>query len=286
MRERDAPFGRLLAGAGLYFRHTDGQGAGVVTVYLDVAVLLNFLIDFLLLLGTNRLAGYPPGAGRAALAAALGSVYAGCCLLPGFRFLGNLLWRLVSLGLMSTIAFGWKKTALRRGILFVFLRMALGGVALGIGSGGLFALVAAAAGVSLLCLLGFRGKAGGSSYVPVELQYAGKRLRLTGLQDTGNTLRDPVTGQQVLVAGAEVAEELTGLTAQQLQTPVETLASAALPGLRLIPYRAVGQKGGMLLAMRLTDVKVGSWRGSSIVAFAPEGLGKDGAYQVLTGGAI
>lgn len=257
-----------------------------MAVYWDVAVLLNFLIDFLLLLGTNRLAGFPPGAGRAALAAGLGSVYAACCLLPGFRFLGNFLWRLVSLALMSVIAFGWQRMALRRGVLFVFLSMALGGVALGIGKGGFLALVAAAAGLCLLCVLGFRGKAGGSSYVPVELQYEGKRLRLTGLQDTGNTLRDPVTGQQVLVTGAEVAQELTGLTVRQLRDPVATVASAAVPGLRLIPYRAVGQKNGMLLAMRFSDVKVGSWRGSSLVAFAPEGLGKDGAYQVLTGGTI
>ena len=257
-----------------------------MVLYLDVAVLLNFLIDFLLLLGTNRLAGFPPGAGRAALAAGVGSVYAACCLIPGFHFLGNFLWRLVSLTLMSVIAFGCRRIALRRCVLFVLLSMALGGAALGIGKGGFWGLVAAAAGVSLMCALGFRGKAGGTGYVPVELRYAGKKVCLTGLRDTGNTLRDPVTGQQVLVTGAEVARELTGLTPQQLRNPVETLTSAAVPGLRLIPYRAVGQKGGMLLAMRFPDVKVGNWRGSSIVAFAPEGLGKDGAYQVLTGGAI
>ena len=52
-------------------------------VYLDILMLLNFLVDFLLLTGTNRLAGFPPGAGRAALAAALGAegdtVVSGLC---------------------------------------------------------------------------------------------------------------------------------------------------------------------------------------------------------------
>jgi len=42
-------------------------------------------VDFLLILGTNRLSGYPTGGIRAAGAATLGSVYAAFCLFPGFR---------------------------------------------------------------------------------------------------------------------------------------------------------------------------------------------------------
>lgn len=267
----------FFTGAGILKPHK-----GVRQVYIDLVVLLNFLVDFLLLLGTNRLAGYPPGAGRAALAAALGGLYGGACLLPGFRFLGNTLWRLVSLGLMAVIAFGCRKSALRRGVLFVLLSMALGGVALGLGSGGFWSLVAAAGCVSLLCAVGFRGKVG-RSFVPVELRYGDKYLRLTALRDTGNALRDPVTGQPVLVVGAETAGALTGLTPQQLASPVE--AMGAVPGLRLIPYRAVGKSGGMLLALRIPEVKIGSWKGSSLVAFAPEGLGREEEYQALTGGA-
>lgn len=250
-------------------------------MYLDLVIGLNFAVDFLLLLGTNRLAGYPPNPKRAALAAALGGIYGGVCMLPGFRFLGNTFWRLVSLGLMACIAFGFQKSALQRGVLFALLSMALGGVALGLGGGGFWALVASAGFLCILCAVGFQGKAGVHAYVPVELCYAGKRLRLTALRDTGNTLRDPVTGQQVLVVDAAAAQQLTGLTRQQLATPVESMGS--LPGLRLIPYRAVGNQNGMLLALRIPEVKIGSWKGSSLVAFAPESIGSE--YQALTGGA-
>lgn len=252
-------------------------------VYLDLLLLLNFLVDFLLLLGTNRLCGYPPGLGKAALAAGLGAVYAGACVLPGFAFLGNFLWRAVSLWVMALIAFGWSQSALRRGIVFVFLCLALGGAALGLGGGGFWGLAASAGFICVLCMVGFKGRIGTNSYVPVELAYGGKRLHLTALRDTGNTLRDPVTGASVLVIGAEAAQKLTGLTHQQLKQPIESMG--ALPGLRLVPYRAVGQEGGMLLALRVPEVKIGSWRGSSLVAFAPEGLSSEGAYQALTGGA-
>lgn len=256
-----------------------------MAVYLDGVILLNFVVDFLLLLGTNRLVGFPPGPGKAAVAAGLGGVYAGGCLLPGFRFLGGSLWRLVSLGLMGGLAFGWNKGALRRTVLFVLLAMALGGVALGLGRGGFAGLAAAAAVVCLLCGLGFRNGAAGETLVPVELAYGEKKMRLLALRDTGNTLRDPITGQQVLVAEAEVARRLVGLTEAQLRSPVETVAAGRIPGLRLIPYRAVGKEQGLLLGLRLPGAKIGPWKGAAIVAFAPEKIGGDGSYQALTGGA-
>lgn len=253
-------------------------------VYLDAVALLNFLVDFLLLLGTNRLCGYPPCWGRSALAAVLGGIYGAVCMLPGMGFLGNTLWRCVFLGLMSWIAFGFSKSALRRAVIFVLLCMALGGIAQGFGIGGAASIIASAAAVCAMCILGFRDRPGSVSYVPVELSYGSKQLRVTALCDTGNTITDPITGRSVLVVGAEVAQQLTGLTQQQLRSPVSAVSQATIPGLRLIPYRTVSQPSGMLLALRFPRVRIGSWQGSSLVAFAPEKLCDDGQYQALTGG--
>lgn len=257
-----------------------------MTVYLDLVVLLNFIVDFLLLLGTNRLCGFPMRPGRAAGAAALGGLYAGACMLPAFRFLGNMLWRLVSLGLMAVIAFGWNRGALRRSVLFVFLSMALGGIALVLDGGGFPMLVAAAAGVCFLCLIGFRGRAGGNEYVTVKLTWAGKSRILTALQDTGNTLKDPITGEAVLVVGAEIASDMLGLREEELRAPIETMERRRIPGLRLIPYRAVGQPGGMLLAVRMDEVIIGKQKCGGLVAFAPQALGRGEEYQALAGGIL
>lgn len=60
-----------------------------MTVYVDAVMGLNFLVDLLLLVGTNRLAGHPSEPKRIIPAAALGGLYGGMCLVPGFRFLGN-----------------------------------------------------------------------------------------------------------------------------------------------------------------------------------------------------
>ena len=118
----------------------------------------------------------------------------------------------------------------------------------------------------------------------VELSWGGKRERLLALRDTGNTLRDPVTGQSVLIVDAAAAWRLLGLTRQQLQKPVETVAAGEFPGLRLIPYSTVGQSNGMLAALRMENVMIDQWRGSTLVAFASAGLDAEGGYRALTGG--
>lgn len=257
-----------------------------MTVYLDMVMLLNFTVDLLLLLGTNRLAGYPSAYGRVLLASVLGGLYSGVCMLPGFYFLGNSFWRAVSLAAMSVIAFGWNGSTLRRGVLFALLSMALGGLALGLDSGSFVTLIAAAAALCGMCFLAFHGKFGGRQFVSVELCCRGKKCHLTALADTGNTLKDPITGTAVLVVGAEVGRMLLGLTEAQLRDPIVTMQTARIPGLRLIPYRAVGQASGMLLAARMDEVTINGKTAGRIVAFSPVKLGAGEGYEALAGGVL
>lgn len=255
-------------------------------IYVDMVAVLNGIVDYLLILGTNRLAGFPPGYGRGAVAAAVGGLYGGACLIPQFFFLGNLLWRVVSLGVIAVIAFGWNRSALQRGGIFVLLSMALGGIAMGIGHGGVTMLMISAALMWLLCAVSFRGSAGQREYVPVTLQWHDREMTIIALKDTGNTLHDPLTGEQVLVAGADVGMKLLGLSEYQIKHPVETLASGVIPGLRLIPYHAVGQSGSMLPAVRFAQARIGNRPAQPLVAFAPEQIARGEMYQMLTGGAV
>ena len=255
-----------------------------MVVYLDLVMVLNFLVDFLLLLGTNRLSGFPMGSLRCAGGALVGSVYSGACLLPGFRFLGSLLWRCVSLCLITMMAFGWNTGALKRGGIFLLLSMAMGGIALSVGRGDVGSLVLCGGLCFLLSTVSFGGQVGGREYVPLKISYEGRDASLIALKDTGNTLKDPVTGEPVLIISADVASRLTGLTQMQLQHPMETLMVPPMAGLRLIPYRSVGNAGGFLLAKRFADVTIGEKKQSTLVAFASEGLGKGEIYQALTGG--
>lgn len=257
-----------------------------MTIYADLVMVLNGLVDFLLLMGTNRLSGFPAEGKRAAFAAVFGAAYSGVCLVPGFRFLGNTFWRLIALGGISGLAFGWNRSALKRSGMFLLLSMALGGMALGLGKSNIWTLALSAGMLWLVCAVSFDGRMGHEEYIPLEICYQGRRIRILALRDTGNALRDPITGEGVFILSQAAASRLTGLTAEQLANPLETITQRPISGLRLIPFHSVGCAGGMLLAMRMDQVKIGSRVQRAVVAFAPYGLGKGEVYQALIGGIV
>lgn len=243
---------------------------------------LNFCVNFLLLAGTMRLAGRRLQLLHLVAASALGAGYAVCCLLPGFRFLGQLHWRMVSLGLMSATAFGAGRSTWKLGGIFTLLTMAVGGLALAAGTGDSWVSLVCAVGIRLLSHFALDGRIG-RRLLPVEITRNDQTLHLTALHDTGNELRDPVSGEAVMVIGCKPSRLLTGLSQEQLLHPLA--AMGAIPGLRLIPYHAVGIPQGMLLAMRVPRLCINGQERSGIVAFAPVELGGD-TYQALTGGVL
>lgn len=248
--------------------------------YLWFVIILGAVVDLLLLTGACILAGYPPDWHRLIPGGVLGGLYAGAAATAQLYFLGNWYWRLIFMGLVCAVGFGANRSDIRNAILYVLLRLALDGIGAGFSHGGLWALGAGALGLCLLCIFVFHDGMH-KRFVPVEMQHAGKRFRLTALRDTGNSLRDPLTGRSVMVVGPELAKELTGLTREQLRTPTKSIFS--LPGGRLIPYKTIADPAGLLLALPIANVRIGTWKGSCLVAFAPEQIG-NGEFEALTGG--
>ena len=255
-----------------------------MVIYADGVMLLNFLVDFLLIMGTNRLTGRPVMAARASAGAALGSLYSGVCLLPGFRFFGGSLWRIASLAAMTGIAFGWNRGSLKRGLLFALLSMALGGIAIGLGQGNVWTVLFSAAGLYLFCGL-CSGMVQKRKFSQLELRHGSCTWKVTALQDTGNLLTDPVTGQSVTVVGGRIAREMLAFTEDALSDPVKAVTESGITGLRLIPYKALGKSQGLLPALMLDEVRIDGKPAGRLVAFSKEITGEDG-FEALTGGTV
>lgn len=237
---------------------------------------LNFCVNGLLLAGTGCMTGRDTRLWRLLAAAALGAVHAAVCFHPDCRFLGALPWRVLILTVMALLAFGLDARAIGT---FLLVTLALGSAVREAGRGGWWQLAATIAGIFWLT-----NRAPRRRLIPVEIIGQGKTIHLHALYDTGNELRDPVTGESVLVIGSPEAKRLTGLTKKQLAEPLKTMEQMPLPGLRLVPFRAVGAEHGLLLAMRFRRVRVGRRRGDALVAFAPQSFGTE--YQALAGGTL
>ena len=270
----------------------------MTVVYLDRVVLLNLAVDYLLLLATARLAGLPLRRGRLALAAALGALYAAAVFLPGCRMLAHPAWRRERRP--------WRLTAL-----FFLLSGALAGLLLAAGlaagsPGAILSrvyyadiswpvLLGSAIGFGLLLHLVFRQGARheGGELMDVTVSLQGRRLRLRALHDTGNTLRDPVSGQPVLVLEQGALGELWPPQAAEIIAmdlpPEEKMARLhRLDGgcrWSLLPFCAVGTAAGLLLAVRSDYVKVGGITYPRVLlALTPGPVSDGGGYQALWGG--
>ena len=285
----------------------------MTVVYVDTLFLLNGLVDYLLLLAAARLAGEPLRRLRFALGAALGGGYAVALVLPGGSFLSHPLCRAASAALMLVAAYGGSRRLLRQGLIFLALTCAfgggvlaiglMGGQGLALGERGIFyssldlKMVLLSAAVCYVLLTLVFQRAGRHTtltgeLLPAVLEAEGRRVALTALVDTGNTLTDPVTGRGVMVAEGESLAAL--FPGEYRPTPAELRDPAgALERLggwtgrfRLLPYRTVGVERGMLLALRVDSLRLGGEDvGAALVALSPTPVSDGGGYRALVGRA-
>lgn len=248
-------------------------------MFLILVFLLNGAVQFLMLLGAQTISYVSARHGRLLLSAAGRSLYCVLCMLPGLSFLGKLFWQGIAVLLTCWTAFGIQRNSIRCWGLYSLFSIVLGCTASLVKHSGFLPLAASAALIWLLIFF----SDGKTATVPVEITGDCGTIRLTALRDNGNSLRDPVSGEQVLVIGQEAAKTLTGLTDAQLRSPLAALPDH--PGLRLIPFSAVGVEQGMLLAKRFSKVTIGTKTASHVVAFAPQTIGGED-YQALAGGIV
>lgn len=281
----------------------------MTVVYLDEVFLLNFVVDYLLLLSAGRLAGEVLRRGRLALGAALGAAYAGAVFLPGLGFLVHPLCK-VGAGVLTVLAgYGGSRRLLRVCLVFFAVSASFGGgilalqllgnrsltLANGVLSSPLdlkLVLLSAAGCYGLITLL-FQRAAHHSprrELAPAVVELGGRRAVLTALVDTGNTLTDPATGRPVLVAEGEKVKDLfppgTAPSRAELYDPAGAMERLSGAGLRcrLLPYQAVGVECALLLALRSDRVTVGGEDcGPLLVALSPTGLTDGGGYCALIG---
>lgn len=283
----------------------------MTVVYLDTFLFLNFAFNFLLLLASAKLAGEEMHKWRFALAALFGAVYAAFTFFPHLQFFLHPIYKVSAALIMILISFGRTRRLLRISAIFLAISCAFcGGIlAIELLKGNSYmkdGIVYSALDVKGLLMsavfcygvlaLFFRRAAmhdmGAGELLKVSFRFNGSTVDLTALQDSGNTLQDPVSGQQIIVVEgirlAALFPAAWGINREAMEHPIETIERLARESngikFRLLPYRAVGVDCGMLLAVRMDHVLVQeeAFR-NQLVALSPTPLSDGGGYSVLIG---
>ncbi len=133
-------------------------------------------------------------------------------------------------------------------------------------------------------------------YVPIEIRFGELGIKVNALIDTGNRLRDPMTGAPVIlleygaVAGLlpeGVRRAFLAFNAGDLALVSDLLAESEwLPRFRVIPFRSVGDGRGLLLGFRSDEVRLADGSRDSVSRNVVVGIhmrrfSPEGAFSAL-----
>lgn len=269
-------------------------------IYIDRLFALNLILDYLLVLCTARLCGVRLRRVKYLLSAVFGAGYAALSLLPQLSFLSLAPIKFISGAIMALIAYGGEEKLWRCCLVFFAVSVLFGGAvwAISMQNGGSIGstlylpvsmpvlVISFALIYAVLSFLFRRSiKSADISVSDVEITFLGHAVNLKCLHDSGNALYDPITGSGVLIAGSDKLAPLFPNCKKELKSSdcMQLLQNAYCAGrLRLIPYSAVGTRGGMLPVFRPDEVRIdGALRDDIVVAISPTPVGGDGFDSIF-----
>lgn len=279
-------------------------------VYADLSFLVNFVMDLALLWITARWSQSRVYYGRLLLASLLGALYGTGVLFEAWRWFYVLPIKVAVSLLMLWVCFkplGWEKW--KKLIVFFYLGSFLA-------TGFLLALpylssytrpllkmrwlwwVSGLAGLIVIAYCGERyivqRVLTGLLRFQVTLKFDDKVCRGTGFVDTGNALRDPLTRRPVIVAEyglirdclpREVCRTLDmGRGEEDFLGAI--LSSDWASRIRVIPYRSVGRRHGMMVGLRADEVLLNVGKDEIkhrdlVVGIFHDQLSNDNSYRML-----
>ena len=282
------------------------------TVYLDLLFLVNFSMDFLCFYITARIIGIKFSALRVGLAAAVGGIYADAALFLPIGAPWSVFIDAAVCVAICAVAFRKKgeKGLVLASVVYFSVSMALGGfmtalfnrlnrmgfneAVLGEEDGDgisvwLFLLIALVS--AILTLIGgrfFRSRSSVGS-VKVELTYGKGKATFSAVVDSGNFLRDPISGRPCIVVDSSL---LADIFPPKLLKMAERGELCALGegdenikrSIRLVPSAtAVGEK--MMIGVRTDKIRIDSGRGfcesDAIVVISRIAYLRDGARALV-----
>lgn len=279
----------------------------VMVVYVDVALPLYFLVDLAWFWLTGRLAGVRARFWRLALAALVGAATDIWALFPSGRWIATL--PAMVLGSLFLLALAFWPCPWRQA-----LRAALSFLLSGASMAGLAVLVARRAGPdatfpSQMVIPGVLLALAGGRFVweaaqersrlraglfCLRVTLSDRAVELPALLDTGNGLKEPLSGRPVAVVEARALTELLPATLLEAAVGDEPrwdllseLPERWAAQIRPVPFRTVGRPAGLLLAFAPDGLAVkrpgdDGWQSvGGFVALSGCALDADGAYRAL-----
>ncbi len=242
----------------------------VYIVYLDVFFMINFLMDYMIILITSKIAKIKKKRIRKLAGAGFGALYSVIVIKPLTNHLFKItLVNILVAAVMVLISFGFMSASVYiKNVLLLFVvsftmsgiinylyystiigkyvRNVLSGDSNKVVNARKFILVSVLAYILLSAIVRiiFIIRKDMELYYDVKITFRGKSVVVRGLYDTGNVLTEPVSGKMVHIAEYKILK------------PLLEGDEKAKENIYVIPFHSIGEEDGIMYGIRMDEMVV------------------------------
>lgn len=291
-----------------------------MTIYVDIIIIENLIMNFIILYATGLILKIKISFFRLLFASFIGSIYSALQYISNMKILSNIMIKTFLSIVIVWVAFHPQniKKMFKQLMLFYLTTFTFGGVATYliyvlkpqniVMKNGMYVgtyvlkviFIGAILGTGIL-LVSFKiskNKISKKDMIcKIMIKLNGKEITLNTMVDTGNMLKEPITGNPVAVVEKnslydvlpkEILNNTESILGGDFGKIPEDIKQEYIPRLKFIPFSSLGKQNGMLIGIKPEKLKVinediEEERADAIVGIYNKSLTKRGEYNALIG---
>lgn len=291
-----------------------------MTIYIDIIIVENLIMNYIILYATGLISKNKIYYLRILLASFIGAIYVAVQYISKLNIYSNMFIKTILSIIIVFIAFNpqnikkmWKQL-----ILFYLTTFTFGGVAtyliyvlkpqdiiikngMYVGTYVLKVIFIGALLGAIILIVAFKFSKNkitkNDMICKVKIKLNGKEIILNTMIDTGNMLKEPITGNPVIVVERTVLYDLIpkeilnnteSILGGDFEKIPEEIKMEYIKRLKIIPFSSLGKQNGMLVGIKPQELKIindnsEEEKKNAIIGIYNKSLTKRGEYNALIG---
>ena len=259
-----------------------------MTIYIDVVLFENLIMNYIILLATGIILKIKIKHLRLIIASLIGAIYSIFGYISNIKAYSNMILKIILSIIIIYVAYNpqdvkkmWKEL-----LVFYLTSFAFGGAAFALiyivkpqdilMKNGLFLgtyplkTVILAAIVTFILIIGVfkivKSKISKKDmFKDIKINIEGKEVQVKAMVDTGNMLKEPISGKPVIVVEhtllydilpKEILNNLEKILGGDIESLPDEIKNKYISKLKFIPFSSLGKQNGMLIGIKPTYVEV------------------------------
>ena len=291
-----------------------------MTIYIDIIIVENLIMNYIILYATGLISKSKISHLRIFLASAIGAIYAITEYISKLNIYSNMLVKVILSIVIIFVAFYPQnvKKMFKQIVLFYLTTFTFGGVAtyliyvlkpqnivikngMYVGTYVLKVIFIGAIVGTIILIIAFKfakNKITKKDMIcKVKIKLNGKEVVLDTMVDTGNMLKEPLTGNPVVVVEKtslydlmpkEILNNTESILGGDFEKIPEEIKDEYISKLKIIPFSSLGKQNGMLIGIKPEKLEVineqsEEEKDNAIIGIYNKSLTKRGEYKALIG---